>query len=61
MDALKKTKGVKGLRLEDIAVEILKCGYHSVKEWLLKIFNKYMEFENVREDWVLECIVPVYI
>ena len=60
MRALKKMKGVKAAGMDGIAVETLKNGGISITDWLLRLFNKYMESGVVSEKWKANFSVPVY-
>ena len=51
MGALKKMKGGKAASMDGIMVEMLKNGGISITDWLLRIFNKFMECGVVPEDW----------
>ena len=44
MGVLKKMKGGKEAGMDDIVVEMLKNGSISITDWLLRIFNKCMEY-----------------
>ena len=50
MVALKKIKGVKSAGLEDAAKKMLKYGGVDAIEWLVRIFNKYMEMGILPQD-----------
>ena len=58
--ALKKMKGGKAAGMDGIVVEMLKNGGITIIDWLLRIFNKYMESGVVPEDSKAAYIVPVY-
>ena len=38
---------------------MLKFEGDSTIEWLLEIFNRYMEIRVAQKDWKVECIFPV--
>ena len=59
-DALKKMKGGKTAGVDGIVVEMLENGGIIIIDWLLRIYNKYMESGVVLEDWEAACIAPVY-
>ena len=54
--ALKKMKGDKAAGVDSIVV-MLKNGAIIIIDWLMRIFNKCMEFGVVPEDWKAACIV----
>ena len=60
MGALKKMKGGKAAGIDGIVIEMWKSGSISIIDWLLRIFNRCMEFGVVPEDWKATCIIPVY-
>ena len=59
MGALKKMKGVKAAGMDCTIVEMLKFGSINIIEWLLRIFNTYMESVLVFYLVYFWCIVPI--
>ena len=49
----------KAAGMDGTVIEVLKNGGISITDWLLRIFNKYIEYGVVPEDWRAACIVPV--
>ena len=57
---LKKMKGGTTAGIDDVVVEVLKNEGISITDWLLRIFNRYMEPGIVPEEWKVACIVPIH-
>ena len=47
--------------MDGAVVDMLKNGVISIPVWLLRIFHRCMETGVVPEDWIVMCIVPMFI
>ena len=60
MSELKKIKGGKSTSMDGIIVQMLKNGGINVNDWMLRMFNIYMDTGVVPEDWKVACIIPIH-